>query len=78
MFPHRKIHKYTWTSPDSKTQKQIDHVFVDRKRQSSVLDVLSFRGTDCDTDLGDNMDNVRREASRTFRTKKKGISLKQN
>jgi hypothetical protein len=27
---------------------------------------------------GDNMDNVRREASRTFRTKKKGISEKQN
>jgi hypothetical protein len=27
---------------------------------------------------GDNMDNVRREASRTFRTKQKGISEKQN
>jgi hypothetical protein len=27
---------------------------------------------------GDNMDNVRLEASRTFRTKKKGISEKQN
>jgi hypothetical protein len=27
---------------------------------------------------GDNMDNIRCEASRTFRTKKKGISEKQN
>jgi hypothetical protein len=50
MFPHRKIHKYTWTSPDGKTHNQIDHVLVDRRRQSSILDVQSFRGADCDMD----------------------------
>ena len=29
-FPHRNIHKYTWTSPDGITNNQIDQVLVDR------------------------------------------------
>jgi len=50
MFPQRNIHKYTWTSPNSKTHNQIDHVLIDRRWHSSILDVRSFREADCDTD----------------------------
>ena len=37
-FPHRNIHKYIWTSPDG-IHNQIDHVLVDKRRRSSIIDV---------------------------------------
>jgi hypothetical protein len=49
MFPHRNIHKYIWTSPDGKSHNQIDHILVDRRRLSNVLDHRSFRAADCDS-----------------------------
>jgi endonuclease/exonuclease/phosphatase family metal-dependent hydrolase len=49
-FPHHDIHKHTWNSPDCVTHNQIDHVLIDKRRYSNILDVPSFRGADCDTD----------------------------
>jgi hypothetical protein len=48
-FPYRNIHKYTWTSLDSITHNLIDHVLVDKRRQSSIIDIGSLREADCDT-----------------------------
>jgi len=50
MFLHRNIYKYTWTASDGKTHNQIDHILIDRRWHSSILDLRSFRGADCDTD----------------------------
>jgi hypothetical protein len=50
MFPHSKIHKYTWPFPEGNTHNHTANVLIDRRRHSSILDVRSFRGADCDTD----------------------------
>jgi endonuclease/exonuclease/phosphatase family metal-dependent hydrolase len=49
-YPHCEIHKHAWTSPDGVTHNQIDHVLKDKRRHSNIIDVHSFRGSDCDTD----------------------------
>jgi hypothetical protein len=50
MFPYRNIHKYTWASPAWKSHNQIDHILVDRRRHSNILDVRLYGAADCDTD----------------------------
>jgi hypothetical protein len=37
-------------SPDGKNHNHIDHILVDKRRHSNVLDVRSFRAADCDSD----------------------------
>jgi hypothetical protein len=50
MIPHSNIQKYTWTSPDGKTHNHIDHILIERRRHSSILDNRLFRAADCDND----------------------------
>jgi endonuclease/exonuclease/phosphatase family metal-dependent hydrolase len=44
------FNKHAWTSPDGVTHNQISHVLINKRRQSDISDVRSFRGADCDTD----------------------------
>jgi hypothetical protein len=37
-------------SADGKTHNPIDHILVDRRRESNILDVRSHRAADCDID----------------------------
>ncbi|KAL6482370.1 hypothetical protein MHYP_G00104500 [Metynnis hypsauchen] len=41
IYPHSRIHKTTWTSPDVKTDNLIDHFTIDRKWRRSVMDTMS-------------------------------------
>jgi endonuclease/exonuclease/phosphatase family metal-dependent hydrolase len=44
MFPHHR------ESRDGETHNQLDHILIDRRRHSNVLDVRSFWTADCDSD----------------------------
>jgi len=59
IFPHQNIRKYTRTSPHGKTHNQIDHILIDRRWHSSILDVRSLRGADCDTEHYQVVEKVR-------------------
>uniref|UniRef100_A0A0L8GDT7 Endonuclease/exonuclease/phosphatase domain-containing protein n=1 Tax=Octopus bimaculoides TaxID=37653 RepID=A0A0L8GDT7_OCTBM len=45
VFPHKKIYK-TWISPNGKTEKQVDHITIDRKWRRSLHDIRVERGAD--------------------------------
>ncbi|CAK1599854.1 unnamed protein product [Parnassius mnemosyne] len=49
-FPHKNIHKITWVSADNVTRNQIDHILIDGRHCSNLLDVRSRRGANIDSD----------------------------
>ncbi|XP_071653719.1 uncharacterized protein [Temnothorax longispinosus] len=49
-LPRKNIHKWTWESPDGDHHNQIDHVLIERRNASSITNVRTCRGADCDSD----------------------------
>lgn len=54
-FRHKDIHKATWCPPGGRGRNtQIDHVLIDRRHASDVLDVRSFRCLESDIEHHDS------------------------
>ena len=49
-FPRKDIHKATWRSPNQRTQNQIDHVLIDGKFFSDIINVRTYRSANIDSD----------------------------
>ncbi|RNL66056.1 hypothetical protein D7I40_24495, partial [Citrobacter sp. MH181794] len=49
-FPRKDIYKATWRSPNGQTNNQIDHVAIEKKGATNIMDVRTYRGFYADSD----------------------------
>ena len=50
IYPHKRIHKAMWVSPDHTTENQIDHLCILKRFRRSLIDVRVMRGADAASD----------------------------
>ncbi|VDO79026.1 unnamed protein product [Schistosoma margrebowiei] len=50
IFPHKRIHKATWISPDHTTANQIDHICINKNFRRTMEGVRTRRGADIASD----------------------------
>jgi endonuclease/exonuclease/phosphatase family metal-dependent hydrolase len=49
-FQDKQIHKGPWKIPGKQQHNQIDHILVKKRRRSTIQDVRTLRGPNCDSD----------------------------
>jgi endonuclease/exonuclease/phosphatase family metal-dependent hydrolase len=49
LFHNKSIPLQMWSSPDSLSANQIDHVMFDSRHTTDIMDVRSHRGANCDS-----------------------------
>jgi endonuclease/exonuclease/phosphatase family metal-dependent hydrolase len=49
-FQHRRIHKGTWKVPGQDICNLIGHVLINKRRASTIIDVCTLGGPNCDSD----------------------------
>ena len=75
LFPHKKIHKITWTSPDGNTKEQLDHILINRKWRGSLLDVRIYRGADIFSDHGLLISKIKLKLRKTRKGQERGMII---
>lgn len=74
LFQHKDIHKATWTSPDDSTYNQIDHILIDSRHVSNLLDIRTFRGANADSDHFLVICKIREKIAMAKNSKKPGLT----
>jgi hypothetical protein len=49
-FEHKNIHKVPWVSPDGRAFNQIDHILIDTRHGTDIMDCRPHRGANIDSD----------------------------
>ncbi|VDO85344.1 unnamed protein product [Schistosoma margrebowiei] len=65
IFPHKRIHKTTWISPDHTTENQIDHICINKKFRRTMEDVKIRIGADVASDHHLVVANLKLKLKRT-------------
>ncbi|VDP43548.1 unnamed protein product [Schistosoma margrebowiei] len=68
IFPHKRIHKATWISPEHTTANQIDHICINKKFRRTMGDVRTRRGADIASDHHQVVANLKLKLKKNWTT----------